>query len=164
MARMRVAVCLPPGSAKELNSAIEEALAPFEMYSNIEWREIWDWWTIRGGSDGTGFSVLREFEGSPILIHDSPRYDGESLPSLPGKCAGGPRGMLTLSGERRSWQSDLLTLDGWWIENENPVHGTCDGQLACAHMRDGWRYAEDPVAYLESLDPEVILVKLLCHG
>lgn len=134
------------------------------MYCGSEWREIWDEWKIRGGSDGTGFFPLEGFEGDHRLVHDSPRYDGEPLPSLPGMCAGGPKALLDLSGLSESWSSDLLTLDGWWIENGDPVHGACEGADGCSHLRNGRWYAEDPVGYLASLAPETVLVKLLCHG
>ncbi|TQK49849.1 hypothetical protein FBY35_0123 [Streptomyces sp. SLBN-118] len=163
MAGIRVVVCLPAQAADNVEAAIADVLAPFERDSGIEWREIWDSWTIRGGSETTGFSVLPGFEGDPKLIHDSPRYDGKPMPSLLGKCAGGPRGMLDLS-TLHEWMPDLLTLDGWWIEDGDPVHGTCDGSEVCPHMQDGLRYAEDPVGYLEGLASDVILIRLRCHG
>ncbi|WP_370087680.1 hypothetical protein [Streptacidiphilus sp. MAP12-16] len=139
-------------------------MAPFEMWSGFEWREIWDSWTIRGGSDGGGFSVLCGHENDPRLVHDWPRDDGELLPSVPGMCAGGPRGLLDSSTVRSAAGRDLLTLDGWWIEDGYPVHGACDSPQACSHLADGQRYASDAAGYLDALAADAILVKLKCHG
>ncbi|URN11936.1 hypothetical protein LUW77_09425 [Streptomyces radiopugnans] len=164
MAGIRVVACLPAGAEENLEALLRDFLTPFEMYSGFEWREIWDRWTIRGGSDATGFLIVPGFEDDPRLIHDFPRYDGKILPSLPGRCAGGPKGMLRVSDSWDEWNSDLLTLDGWWIERGNPVHGACVSPELCPHMRDGWRYERNPLGYLENLDSNVILVKLLCHG
>jgi hypothetical protein len=63
-------------------------------------------------------------------------------------------------------QSELLTLDGWWIErNHTPVHGACESLDTCPH-RDGrsepWTRA-DMAAYLEDLPADVIIVRLHCH-
>ena len=273
MAGIRVVVCLPPEAVEDLGGALAEVLAPFELMSGFGLRGIWDWWAIRGGSDGNGFSYLPGFEDDPRLIHDDPRYDGELLPSLPGSCAGGPRGLLDLSvfremsgrmasvraragdpweawqflapahppilplshfrtpregdrlprslpqmwtdftaqplwqaffahplsqlpelgtawplwrhpmanelaraltGERedferlmvaRFWQPDVLTLDGWWIEDGlHPRHATCDGDEPCPHMAAGRQYQRDIGGYLETLTDDVLLVKLKCHG
>src|ERR1700730_6268511 len=100
MAGIRVTVCLQTAARADLGVALAEAMAPFEMWSGFEWREIWDSLTIRGGSDGGGLSVLCGHENDPRLVHDWPRDDGELLPSVPGMCAGGPRGLLDSSTVR----------------------------------------------------------------
>ena len=99
MAGIRVTVCLPAEARSDLPAAIGEALAPFELLCGFGWRGMWDWWAIRGGSEGFGFSVLPGFEGDPRLVHDDPRV-GTPLPSLPGTCAGGPRELLDVTGLR----------------------------------------------------------------
>ncbi len=184
MAGIRVIVCLSPGAMDDLAGALAEALAPFELFSGPEWRGIWDWWAIRGGSDGSGFSPLPGFKDDPRLIHDDRRSDGELLPSLPGMCAGGPRGLLDFSEFREMssrmvqvrdqaggpyvahcWQPDVLTLDGWWIEDGlHPVHGICESAESCAHMAVGRQYQHDIGGCLEALANDVLLVKLKCHG
>ncbi|MFI5908590.1 hypothetical protein [Dactylosporangium sp. NPDC051541] len=61
-------------------------------------------------------------------------------------------------------QSELLTLDGWWIEwNSAPVHGACESHTTCPHDtgRDRWSRA-DMAAYLEHLPDGVIIVQLHC--
>ncbi|WP_406210341.1 hypothetical protein OH807_40490 [Kitasatospora sp. NBC_01560] len=270
MAGIRVVVCLPASARDDLAGALARAMAPFEMFSNPQWRFIWDSWLIRGGSDGSGFSVLSGFHDSPLLIHDAPRHDGTPLPSPPGMCAGGPRGMLDLTeyrvlsqrratvragaggpwdlwhrlapehppmlpwsvfqarriedpegfstermmadytaqpllrafaadplsqipgrreirwlrdqvglvgaldGERSAFvrrmtntvdQPDVLTLDGWWIEDgTRPVHGLCEDEETCPHMADGWHHQHDLGGYLDALADDVLLVRLKGHG
>ncbi|MFD9407044.1 hypothetical protein ACFWBN_08445 [Streptomyces sp. NPDC059989] len=60
--------------------------------------------------------------------------------------------------------TDVLTLDGWWLEGgSNALHATCDPAL-CPHERPGptpWPGSE---AYLASLPGDTILVRLRCHG
>lgn len=262
MAHIRVTVCLPPDVRGDLEAAIGEALAPFEMYGEFVDRGMWDRWTIRGGSDGSGFSAGPGFEDDPRLIHDAPLHTGEPQPSLPGMCAGGPRGLLDFDGPRATavslahatwdlWHRlapeyppvrphsafhrrhladpeaypgqqahddyraqplmgafevlsiqgvpeqfrnalivddpetvfagdraefvqsvsyraksfhDLLTLDGWWIEDrDRPVHGACDPAL-CPHKEQGAQYAADIDGYIEGLPAEAFLVRLKCHG
>ncbi|WP_224280577.1 hypothetical protein [Streptomyces sp. LS1784] len=270
MAGIRVVACLPAAARDDLVTALGQAVAPFEMYANPQWRSIWDWWAIRGGSDGSGFSARPGFHDSTQLIHDDPRSDGTPLPSLPGMCAGGPRGLLDLTDFRalskrmatvraragdpwdlwhrlapehppmlpwstlrarhfedpqgypteRMWadfttqpllqafvadplsqipelgdilwlhnqiglvaaldgdradfvrrvtariqQPDLLTLDGWWIEDgDSPVHGICEDWGTCPHLEDGWHYQHDIGGYLDALADDVLLIKLKCHG
>ena len=167
MAGIRVVVCLPSEAAADLAGAIGSALEPFRLMEVPEWRGIWDWWAVRGGSDGSGFVPLPGHEDDRRLIHDDPRYDGEALPTLPGWCAGGPRGLLDLSQfrEHSRWLPDVLTLDGWWIEDGlYPKHATCDAEASCPHMAVGREYQRDLYGYLESLPDETLLVKLKCHG
>ncbi|MFJ3788541.1 hypothetical protein [Kitasatospora sp. NPDC090091] len=100
MAGFRVTVCLPAEAGDDLAPALAQAMAPFEQYGRSPWRGIWEWWTIRGGSDGTGFRVRPGFHDDTRLIHDDPAYDGQPLPSTAGMCAGGPRGLLDLADHR----------------------------------------------------------------
>ncbi len=63
-------------------------------------------------------------------------------------------------------RSELLTLDGWWVElNDAPVHGACESLDTCPH-RDGmtrpWSRA-DMAAYLEQLPGAAIVVSVHCH-
>jgi hypothetical protein len=176
VAGISVVVCLPPEASKDLARALADAPEPFRLMCVPEWRGIWDWWAVRGGSDGSGFKTLPGHEDDPRLIHDGPRYDGEPLPSPFGWCAGGPRGLLDLSAFRmnapvwvmgehpRFWQPDLLTLDRWWIEDGvHHRHGTCDDE-SCTHMVAGRQYQRDVYDYLESLADDALIVKLKCHG
>jgi hypothetical protein len=170
VAGIRVVVCLPPEAAADLRGAIAAALEPFRLMWVPQWRGVWDEWTIRGGSDGgegTGFAVLPGHADDPRLIHDDDRYDGERLPSLPGWCAGGPRGLLDLAEYRlrTRWHADLLTLDGWWIEDGRyPLHRSCDTEESCPHVAVGERYARDFHGHLEAQAADTLLVSLKCHG
>ncbi|WP_190173302.1 hypothetical protein [Streptomyces mirabilis] len=86
---------MPAEAGGDVDAALAAALAPFDMDSdNPVDRGMWDSWTIRGGSDGHGFAVGAGHWNDPRLIHDMPRWDGTPLPSVPGVCAGGPRGLL----------------------------------------------------------------------
>ncbi|MEU8003572.1 hypothetical protein AB0B66_20640 [Catellatospora sp. NPDC049111] len=101
MGSTRVTVCLPAHRRNEVDAALADALAPFEaMQGHPDERDVWDSWTIRGGSDGSGFWIRPGAEDDPWLVHDAPRYDGMPLPSRAGLCAGGPVGSLELAGAR----------------------------------------------------------------
>ncbi|MFI5531986.1 hypothetical protein ACIA8O_25980 [Kitasatospora sp. NPDC051853] len=265
---MSVLVCLPAAAAQDVRGALGRALAPFEMFANPEWRSLWDSWNVGGGCDGTGFVLRPGHEGSPRLVHDV-RTDGTPLPSVPGTCSGGPRGMLDLDGFRAlsaeraavragaggqwdlwhalapehppmlpfhtfgerfrrdpqgypldraladfraqpllsafaghplaqvpggrtvewagddamltQWfdgpraayarqmldgvrQPDVLTLDGWWIEDGlHPVHASCEDEESCPHTAEGRQYQHDLGAYLYGLPDDVLLVKVRGH-
>jgi hypothetical protein len=93
---LHVTVCL--AGPVELRPALDAAMAPFEATRGhpIE-RDVWDSWTVRGASDGTGFFIAAGAEQDPRLIHDDPHYTGRELPSQPGMCAGGPVALLDLA-------------------------------------------------------------------
>ena len=63
-------------------------------------------------------------------------------------------------------RSELLTLDGWWVELDcPPVHGACDSLSACPHRAgrtEPWPRAR-MATYLEQLPGDVIIVRLRCH-
>ncbi|WP_326593344.1 hypothetical protein [Streptomyces sp. NBC_01294] len=109
MAGMRIVVCLPGSAAGRVDEAVAEAVAPFEREKGLGAEfDIWDHYRICGGASGAGFAVQAGFESDPRLVHDRPRYDGTSEPSLPGMCAGGPRGLLDLSANH----AESVTLAG----------------------------------------------------
>ena len=264
MAGITLTVCLPDGDPGDVRSAVADALAPFDMNSpeNPLERGMWSRWRFSGGSSGTGFAIAEGYEHDTRLIHDDPTWDGRVRPSVPGVCAGGPRGLLDFSrrsaarerfaaatwdlwhglfaakpstvplssflkrwepgsgrsrmrellseyfeqlaisaflehpwvrastsvdnpdprehpvigfkGSREEWIiqasnwgppfTDVLTPDGWWIENDgNALHGACESQASCSHVPDisSWPGAE---AYLASLAPQGIVVRLHCTG
>ncbi|MEV0458240.1 hypothetical protein [Catellatospora methionotrophica] len=260
MGSTRVTVCLPAHRRNEVEAAIADALAPFEaMQGHPDERDIWDSWTIRGGSDGWGFWIRPGAEDDPWLLHDAPRYDGEPLPSRQGRCAGGPVGLLNLTGardhavgladdmcdlweqlsaryapprpletfgevsvltlfddiaaQRRGYEvqpiikqfltvhpwdqldtvlgyrddlsrlfasgrdeilataallagqrSDLLTLDGWWVQRDGrATHGSCDTHESCTHRADMPTHPGDLVPILAALPDDVIVVGVQCH-
>ncbi|WP_328392386.1 hypothetical protein OHS70_00345 [Streptomyces sp. NBC_00390] len=89
---------MPAEAAEDVEAALASALAPFDMDSdNPVDRGMWDTWTIRGGSDGKGFAVAAGHWDDPRLVHDVTRRDCTPMPSVPGVCAGGPRGLLDFS-------------------------------------------------------------------
>ncbi|WP_327279425.1 MULTISPECIES: hypothetical protein [unclassified Streptomyces] len=100
MAKMRIVVCLPGGARNRLEEAIAEAMAPFELdHSRGEELDIWDGWSVHGGSDGGGFHLAAGYEDDPRIVHDV-SGDGTRAPSLPGTCPGGPREALAFAGIR----------------------------------------------------------------
>ncbi|MCX4779979.1 hypothetical protein [Streptomyces sp. NBC_01264] len=268
MARLRLTVCLPAEAADDIEGALDEALAPFylDTSDNPVDRQLWDWRTITGGCDGSGFAVASGHENDPGLLHDASWDDGTPCPNAPGICAGGPRALLDFSrplaaSERavaESWDlwhrlsavhppalpladfldrwwndptaypddrwgdgmfadyrsqplihaylghphslgmeslgfpnpsehpvidydgdrdayireftrssppdTNVLTLDGWWVETDgNALHATCDPDL-CPHegpLPGAWPGSEP---YLASLPGDTILVRLRCHA
>ena len=99
MAGFSVTVCLPATAASDVMAALGAALAPFGDTSGNHWDQdyFWDSWRIGGGADGHGFWIAPGREADSRLIHDSPDWRGLAGLSLPGHCAGGPRGLLDLS-------------------------------------------------------------------
>ena len=99
MAGITLTVCLPDGDPGDVRSTVADALAPFDMNSadNPFERGMWTSWRISGGSDGTGFAIAEGYEHDTRLIHDDPTWEGRARPSVPGVCAGGPRGLLDFS-------------------------------------------------------------------
>jgi hypothetical protein len=95
--------------------------------------------------------------------------------------------VVVLAGEREEFvgnevsraarRTDLLTLDGWWVEARIsrssverltrgiPVHGACDSPATCPHMLDldERAYRADITAYLEVLPEDAVIVSLKCH-
>lgn len=95
--------------------------------------------------------------------------------------------VVVLAGEREEFvgnevsraarRTDLLTLDGWWVEARIsrssverltrgiPVHGACDSPATCPHMLDldERAYRADITAYLEALPEDAVIVSLKCH-
>ena len=117
MATLFVTVCLPPAASQYLVQALDTVLEPFQsMQGHPAGRDIWDAWRISGGSNGWGFHVRPGLEHDPRLIHDHPGYYGEPLPSEPGMCAGGPRGLLDLDTPHR--QVTLAAEQAWDLWHE----------------------------------------------
>ncbi|WP_439678264.1 hypothetical protein [Embleya sp. MST-111070] len=156
MAGLRVTVCLPAkAGGGDLAAAIGAAMAPFEEdHTSDEARDIWDSWTVRGGSDGCGYFVAPGHADDPRLIHDTPRSDGEELPSLPGMSAGGPRETLDFTQPRTRARAALgagwelwrrIRADGRPVRplsrfetRYEPEHAVCPGPEA------HWDYAAQP--------------------
>ncbi|MEV0719084.1 hypothetical protein [Asanoa sp. NPDC050611] len=273
MAGLSIVVCLAPDSSADLVTAIDTAMAPFEAAQGFApERDQWFRWSVEGGSDGHGFRILPGQEDDPRLVHDQAHRRDGPRPSLPGMCAGGPRGLLDLAGPRAEaaaaaaqvWDlfhrlpaelpaalplehfvalpenqlprppvvvgadgipfapdpgrrraerqyraqpllrhlhdalfftagavgqwpeilpwfsldreqyvarrveetrrpSELLTLDGWWVElGYPPVHGSCESLDDCPHRAgrtQPWTRA-DMAAYLEGLSEDIIIVRL----
>lgn len=164
MTHIWVTVCLPPEALDDVQAALTRALAPFEMYQGFPEREMWDTWRIRGGGEGAGFFVRPGYEDDPRLIHDTPNYAGQVLPSNRGECAGGPKALLDAARLTLPW-SEVLTLDGWWVEpsgvcrhkdwDENTAH---DDEPGCPIPPGGY------ASYLKSLPEDTVLVRVYCHG
>lgn len=119
MAGLSVTVCLPPSAAGDVPAALATALAPFDLNSDIPFRDrlMWDEWRISGGSDGRGFATAPGCrDDDPRLVHDMPRWDGTPRPSVPGTCAGGPRGLLDLGRPQASLERAIGASWDLWQE------------------------------------------------
>ncbi|MCJ0875342.1 hypothetical protein [Streptomyces sp. AP-93] len=111
MARMVIVVCLPGEDRSRLEEAVAEAMAPFELdYSGDEAFDIWDGWRIQGGVHGGGFELLPGYADDPRLVHEDPG------PSLPGRCAGGPREALALAEIRAEGAAQAAAAWDLWQE------------------------------------------------
>ncbi|MFB7177157.1 hypothetical protein ACFCYI_05575 [Streptomyces sp. NPDC056257] len=117
MAGYRLTVCLPGGARDRLEEAVGEALAPFWLLRDGDISHdlrIWDGWRIRGGAERAGYRIRPGHEEDARIVHDQPRWDGIREDSLPGWCAGGPRGLLEVTEpwERAAAFARILW-DGW---------------------------------------------------
>ena len=164
MAHIWVVVCLPPDAIDHVHTALTRALAPFEMYEQPVERGVWDTWRIRGGGEGAGFYVRPGFEDDIRLIHDTPNYRGEVLPTNRGECAGGPKALLDLARKTRAW-SDVLTLDGWWVEESRVwAHKDWDENTSYEDEPDCPVPPGGTENYLAALPEDTVLVRVYCHG
>ncbi len=117
MAHYSVTVCLPPEAATDLDAALATALAPFgEAATELDWDfgALWDNWRIAGSSDHFGFWIRPGCTDDPRLIHDGPDWrTGAPRLSVPGMCAGGPRGLIDLSEEPELPRA--LAMEAWEV-------------------------------------------------
>ncbi|WP_327303404.1 hypothetical protein OG730_07125 [Streptomyces sp. NBC_01298] len=119
MAGYRLTVCLPGEAGDRLEEAVGEALAPFWLDRDGDISQdlrIWDGWRIQGGAEGAGYRIRPGHEADPRIVHDHPRWNGTREDSLPGWCAGGPRGLLVV--RERSERTAELAGAAWdrWQE------------------------------------------------
>ncbi|MFD3745798.1 hypothetical protein [Nocardia sp. NPDC058633] len=164
MAHIWVVVCLPPEAIDGVESALTRALAPFEMYEQPPERGMWDTWRIRGGGERAGFYVRPGYEDDPRLIHDTPNYAGEVLPTNRGECAGGPKALLDLARQTLEW-FDVLTLDGWWVEDSGGGWHRDDDEHTSDEVRPGCPIPPGGNKnYLATLPEDTVLVRVYCHG
>ena len=140
MAGMSITVCLPGAAADQVDEAVADAMAPFEIDGTREGGlDIWDAWYITGGqANGGGFNVLPGRERDPRLIR-SRRWDrkSERLPNDFGWCAGGPRELLDFSASHeearrlaeaawRRWHelaAELPPADPWKVYRDRAEAG-----------------------------------------
>lgn len=114
MAGYSVTVCLPPEADADVDGALAAALAPFGAATELEWDFgfLWDSWHIEGSSDSFGLWIRPGCTDDPRLIHDAPRKrDGAPRLSVPGMCAGGPRGLIDLGEEPELPRA--LAMEAW---------------------------------------------------
>ncbi|MEU0437715.1 hypothetical protein ABZ153_40220 [Streptomyces sp. NPDC006290] len=61
------------------------------------------------------------------------------------------------------WETDVLTVDGWWRESDgSALHAYCDPD-SCPHEPPGPRVWPGSEAYLSQLPHDTILVRVHCH-
>ncbi|MFF4446272.1 hypothetical protein [Streptomyces sp. NPDC001502] len=91
---------------------------------------------------------------------------GSSTEEPPPRPSAGPAGRSSPPAESAGTPSHrhVLTLDGWWYGEDDPVHGDCGGPDACVHRPPlpGPR-ATATTRYLEELPGDTLLVYLRCH-
>jgi len=175
MAHEMVTVCLPPDAHQDLQTAIELAMAPFDLNGDHEpYQGEWDQWWL--GRPGEEFDVLPGHEDDPRLVRAPLDAYGDIRPWALGQCDGGPRGLLDFKGMRtraaqltasldpdrasqtpyRQRQPEwaiptehLLTLDGVWTYDTVP--------------RSGIGYLDFANEYLDDLPPNIAVVRLRIH-
>ncbi|QMU68468.1 hypothetical protein [Streptacidiphilus sp. P02-A3a] len=138
----------------------------------------WSALRARRKADPQNYSVASmdaDFRSQPLLraflahpISSSPAHGPlvclDRQPFLFDAFAQGAMGLAQLS-QQVARQGDVLTLDGWWIEDGwRPLHATCESEDTCPHLVDGLRYQRDIADYLLSLPDDTLLIKLKCHG
>ncbi|MFB8003273.1 hypothetical protein [Nocardia sp. NPDC056000] len=164
MAHIWVIVCLPPDAIDDVQAALTRALAPFEMYEQPAERSMWDSWRIRAGGKEGRFDVRPGCEDDPRLIYDSPDNAGFRFPHIRRECAGGPKALLNIPVDTLRW-TDVLTLDGWWVEPR--------GVWAHEDWDEHTSYEDEPDCpvppggnenYLAGLPEDTVLVRVYCHG
>jgi hypothetical protein len=173
MAYEMVTVCLPPDAHQDPHSAIDSAMAPFDLNGDHQpFQGEWDrWWLGRPDDE---IDVLPGHEDDPRLVRAARDAYGDTRLWAPGQCDGGPRGLLDFEGMRtRAAELDasldphragvtpfrhrqpewaiptehLLTLDGAWT----PYPGIGNSYL---------RFANN---YLNDLNADLVVVRLRIH-
>ena len=104
MSKYRVNVCLPPSAAADVEGALAEAMAPFDMNRGdaFDPDATWDWYRVDAGRQR--FAVKPRHDGDPRLIHADPVVVG--TPHEPLRCDGGPRGLLDFDACRRAARTE----------------------------------------------------------
>ncbi|WP_329188421.1 hypothetical protein [Actinacidiphila glaucinigra] len=168
-------------------AAVAAAIAPYDRNSDIEpYQGEWDHWHL--GGPGKEFTVLPGHEHDPRLIREPLTSRGEVRDWVPSLCDGGPRELLDFAAMRlhaateaeRRWRErddfaaaslkfdlpafyrmeakqavpteHLLTLDGVWTDGSVP-------------SRPGYgnEYLSFANAYLDSLAPDILVIRLRIH-
>ncbi|MFF8727822.1 hypothetical protein ACF073_15220 [Streptomyces sp. NPDC015171] len=160
MTEFYATVCLPPTPPERVPDALAVAMAPYDMNATDDWNPVgeWDGWIVQV-HPAAPYLVRPAYDGDPRLLTSAtvPAHRAGLAPLGPLECHGGPRGLLDFAAmrQRAARQHDapraavaghaLLTLDGRWR----------DGGV------DGYREWADE--QLEHLDPEAVVVGVLCH-
>jgi hypothetical protein len=175
MAHEMVTVCLPADDTRDLHSAIESAMAPFDVNGDHEpYQGEWDHWWL--GRPGEEIDVLPGHEDDPRLVRAPLDAYGDTRQWTLGQCDGGPRGLLDFEGMRtraarlaasldpcrasltpyRQRQPEwaiptdhLLTLDGVWTDYPGPGAGIS--------------YLDFANDYLNDLPADIVVVRLRIH-
>ncbi|MET8226033.1 hypothetical protein [Streptomyces sp. NPDC005301] len=155
MAREELTVCLPslpPGAARQ---AIAEALAPFDYDGPSEDATPghWDSWCM--GAAGSEFWLKPEFADDPrVILEYEPTRARSTHIIPPGRCSGGPVGVLDIDGQRSRADSKADALWREWQEfssnfpSARSLSDLIDEEPEATRRRPGpaWhRYAAQPV-------------------
>ncbi|MFF9770437.1 hypothetical protein ACF1GT_28315 [Streptomyces sp. NPDC014636] len=168
MTKFLATVCLPPTPPHRVPDAIAVAMAPYDMNATDDWNPVgeWDGWMIHV-RPGTPYLVRPEHDGDPRLLTAGtvPPSAADLAPLGPLECYGGPRGLLDLAAMRRRAVRGREAPYAARVEDPRavvPGHAllTLDGRWRDAGTEG---YREWAAGHLERLDPEAVLVDVLCH-
>jgi hypothetical protein len=171
MTKFFATVCLPPTPPRRVPGAIAVAMAPYDMNATDDWNPVgeWDGWIIHARPE-TPYLVRPEYDGDRRLLTAGTVPGGATglAPLGPLECYGGPRGLLDLAAMRRRVVRGAAGGPGAphaaWADPRGAVPGhallTPDGRWRDAGTEGYWEWAADR---LEHLDPETVLVDVLCH-
>ena len=143
MSKYRVNVCLPPAALSDIERALAEAMAPFEMNrtDTFDPDATWDWYRIDAGRQR--FAVKPQHDGDPRLIHAEQVTAGAPLEPL--RCDGGPRGLLDFAACRREARTEALAY--WEAQHRDFERLVADHPPAEPLTAFLARHAADPEGY-----------------
>lgn len=116
----------------------------------------------------------RDYNGQPLLqaattyrepdapLHFAERVDRLGRPDL--YFGRSREAFAQYVGDAAIRLTDLLTMDGWWIEeNGTAMHATCEDATTCEHRFELNGRPADNRTHMESLPDDVLLVRVKCH-
>ncbi|MFJ3231224.1 hypothetical protein [Streptomyces sp. NPDC086787] len=183
MAKDTVTLCLPPVPRDRVPQAIDAAMTAHAD----EW---WDGWWPSSRDSGWEFLVVSGAGHDPRLVRTLHHPNGDPRELPPGRCDGGPRGLLDFDTPRaevaararaawHEWRRLARTLppaapvevfadhpDRWHAHREQPLIGALDDLLMSEglcfmHAEPADHFGDDPDAYARAEAARVIPSNIL---